>query len=172
MTTREISETLGRKFGSGIVASFPEDKHPRIHVNATEWREMAEFLRGEAGLRFDWLANLSGVDYIAEEKMCVVYDLYSFELRHAFAVKVYCARNDPRVPSVCDLWPAANWHEREAFDLLGIVFEGHPDPRRILCDDDWVGHPLRKDYVFPEEFHGIPAAGDGEGKKPASKDKI
>ena len=62
------------------------------------------------------------------------------------------------VCSVTDIWPAAEWHERETFDLLGVSFDEHPDLRRILCPDDWVGHPLRKDYVFPTEYEGIPAA--------------
>ena len=64
----------------------------------------------------------------------------------------------PHIPSVTGLWPAANWHEREAFDLFGIVFDGHPNLKRILMADDWVGFPLRKDYVFPREYHGIPAS--------------
>jgi NADH-quinone oxidoreductase subunit C len=73
-------------------------------------------------------------------------------------VKIFTPRNQPAVPSVADLWPAANWHEREAFDLLGIQFTNHPDPRRILLADDWVGHPLRKDYVFPRQVNGIPGS--------------
>jgi NADH-quinone oxidoreductase subunit C len=135
-----------------------EDKHPRIHINAADWREIAGFLLNDPSLKMDWLANLSGIDYAADEKMCTVYDLWSFEHRHQFAVKVFTPRDTPAVPSVCDLWPADNWHEREAFDLLGIQFPGHPDLRRILCADDWEGHPLRKDYVFPREYHGIPGS--------------
>ena len=73
-------------------------------------------------------------------------------------IKVFCPRDNPSVPSVADLWPAADWHEREAYDMFGIVFDGHPDLRRILCADDWEGFPLRKDYVFPREYHGIPAS--------------
>ena len=114
-------------------------------------------MHGDARLQFDWLACLSGVDYPADGKMAVVYDLYSFELKHTFAVKVYCSRENPHVVSVHDLWPAANWHEREAFDLLGIIFDGHPNLTRILCAEEWTGSPLRKDYVFPTEYKGIPA---------------
>ena len=127
-------------------------------MDAADWLAVAEFLRAEPALRLDWLQCLSGVDYAADGKMCVVYDLWSFDLRHGMAVKVYCPREDPRVPSVVRLWPAANWHERETFDLVGIMFDGHPDLRRILCADDWEGHPLRKDYVFPREYHGIPGS--------------
>jgi NADH-quinone oxidoreductase subunit C len=158
MTSQQITQLLKEQFGEKIQVALPDDKHPRVHVDAGDWREVASFLRNDARLKMDWLANLSGVDYAADQKMCVVYDLWSFDLRHTFAVKVYCPRSNPRVPSVVDLWAAANWNEREAYDMFGIIFEGHPDLRRILCADDWEGYPLRKDYVFPREYHGIPAS--------------
>lgn len=158
MTSGEIAAALSEKFGARIFASFPDDLHPRVHVDAADWLEIADFLRNEPRLRFDWLANHSGVDYVADGKMACVYDLWSFDHRHVFAVKVFCDRADPSIPSVCHLWRAADWHEREAFDLLGIQFPGHPDLRRILCADDWEGFPLRKDYVFPREYHGIPGS--------------
>jgi NADH-quinone oxidoreductase subunit C len=159
MTPTQIAQALQDRFGDKIRAAFPDDKHPRVHVDAADWRPVAEFLRDDPALRFDWLANLSGVDYAADGKFCVVYDLWSFDLNHRFAVKVYTLRSDDaHVPSVCDLWPAAEWHEREAFDLLGISFDNHPDLRRILMADDWEGFPLRKDYVFPREYHGIPGS--------------
>jgi NADH-quinone oxidoreductase subunit C len=158
MAPAQIISMIESRFPGVATASFADDKHPRVHLNADRWRAVAEYLIGEPGLKFDWLANLSGVDYAADDKLCVVYDLWSFDLRHSFAVKVFCPRGQPHMPSVADLWPAANWHEREAFDLLGIVFDGHPDLRRILCADDWEGHPLRKDYVYPREYHGIPAS--------------
>jgi NADH-quinone oxidoreductase subunit C len=155
MTPQQIARTLQDRFGDKIIAAFPDDKHPRVHVNAQDWRAIAEFLVREPSLKLDWLANHSGVDYVADEQFCVVHDLWSFDHRHSFAVKVYCPRGNPVVPSVADLWPAADWHEREAFDLLGIDFPGHPDLRRILCADDWEGYPLRKDYQMPLEYHGM-----------------
>lgn len=158
MTPQQIAQAIQQKFGSKIIASFVDDKHPRVHLNAEDWREVAGYLLKEPTLQLDWLANLSGVDYVADGKMCVVYDLWSFDLRHSFAVKVYTPREEPSIPSVADLWPAADWHEREAWDMFGIKFPGHPDLRRILCADDWEGFPLRKDYVFPREYHGIPAS--------------
>jgi len=158
MTAAEIAKSLTDRFGTKITGSFVEDKHPRVHLDAGNWREVAEHLLREPRLKLDWLANLSGVDYVADGKMCCVYDLWSFEHRHAFAVKVYTTREKPSIASVADLWPAADWHEREAFDMLGIDFPGHPDLRRILCADDWEGFPLRKDYVYPREYHGIPGS--------------
>jgi NADH-quinone oxidoreductase subunit C len=158
MTAPEIAQLLKQQFGDHILESHADAKHPRVHVAAESWRPIAEFLRNDPRLKLDWLANHSAVDYVADEKMCVVHDLWSFELNHEFAVKVYCPRDNPHVPSVCDLWRAADWHEREAYDMYGIIFDGHPDLRRILCADDWEGFPLRKDYVFPREYHGIPGS--------------
>jgi NADH-quinone oxidoreductase subunit C len=158
MTTQQIAQAINDKFGDKITASLPDDKHPRVHLDAQNWRPLAEFLLREPAIKLDWLANLSGVDYAADGKMCVVYDLWSFDHKHTFAVKVYTPRAQPSVPSVAGLWRAAEWHEREAYDMLGIDFPGHPDLRRILCADDWEGFPLRKDYVFPREYHGIPAS--------------
>lgn len=156
MNPYEIASLVQSRFPDALTAVLPADKHPRVHTTSEHWRAFAEFLRHDPRLSLDWLANLTGADYVADDKMAVVYDLWSYEHRHSFAVKVYCDRGRPSVPTVSDLWPAANWHEREAMDLLGIEFPGHPDPRRILLADDWVGHPLRKDYEFPKEYHGIP----------------
>ena len=158
MTPQQIVATLQEKFGGKITAVFPDDKHPRVHVDASNWREIAQFVIRDPALKLDWLANLSGVDYVADNKLCCVYDLWSFDHRHSIAIKVFTPRDTPSIPSVTDLWPAADWHEREAFDMFGIDFPGHPDLRRILCADDWEGFPLRKDYQFPREYHGIPGS--------------
>jgi NADH-quinone oxidoreductase subunit C len=159
MTPPQITALLQKCFGSKIQRALPQDKHPRVHLDAAHWREIAEFLRHEPVLKFDWLANLSGVDYVADNQFCVVYDLWSFDHDHRLAIKAYTPRtDDAHFPSVADLWPTADWHEREAYDLFGITFDNHPDPRRILLAEDWVGFPLRKDYVFPREYHGIPGS--------------
>jgi NADH-quinone oxidoreductase subunit C len=118
---------------------------------------------------------VSGVDYLEldpkkapkagfDPHVEVVYHLQSFTHRHRFVVKVILPRwqgdkpgSLPAVPSVVSIWPAANWHERETYDLAGVNFVGHPELTRILLADDWVGHPLRKDYEFPLEYHGIRA---------------
>ena len=101
------------------------------------------------------LSNLSGVDYPKRNVIEVVYNLYSYPHRHLFTLKVEAPRDNPVVPTVSGVWSHADWQEREAFDLLGVVFDGHPDLRRILMPEDWPGHPLRKDFVEPEEYHGI-----------------
>ncbi|MCC6906885.1 MAG: NADH-quinone oxidoreductase subunit C [Phycisphaerales bacterium] len=158
MNPTQIAAALEQKFPGRITASLPEDKHPRIHVEAANWREIAEFLARDPDLDFDFLLCISGVDYVGDDKLCAVYDLRSMTHKHEFAVKVYTDRNAPSIASVSDVWPAADWHEREIFDMFGIDFPGHPDLRRILLPEDWVGHPLRKDYVFPREYHGIPGS--------------
>jgi len=167
LTPAQIVAKLTAQFGDAILASFPDDKHPRVHIAAANWRKVAEFLYSDPALKLDWLACLTAVDYVAEDKLAIVYDLASFDLGHGIAVKVYMPRGDAHIATVCDLWPAANWHEREAYDMMGITFDNHPDPRRILLPEDWVGFPLRKDYVFPREYHGIPGTYEMDWKQKA-----
>ena len=157
LTPAAIAARLVDQFGDRVTPVLG-DKHPRVHIAAADVTAVAGFLKSEADLAFDWLANLTGVDYAADGKLAVVYDLWSTVHGHCFAVKAFCPREAPHVPTVAPLWAAANWHEREAFDLLGIAFDHHPDPRRILLADDWQGHPLRKDYVFPRSVNGIPGS--------------
>lgn len=156
MTPTEIANRITEKFGDAILASFPEDRHPRVEVMAEHWRALAEFVYQDKDIALDFLGCLSAVDYVADNQFGSVYDLRSHQHGHWFAVKVLVDRDKPTIPSVMDLWPAADWHEREAYDMMGIVYEGHTDLRRILLPEDWVGFPLRKDYVFPREYHGIP----------------
>ena len=158
LSVTEISHRISDRFGPKVLATRVADKHPRVEIDTADWRELAIFLKNDPALQFDWLENLTGLDYAANGRMAVVYDLFSFEQKHRFAVKVFCDRTAPVIATVTDLWKAANWHEREAFDLFGIDFPGHPDLRRILLADDWIGHALRKDYVFPREVHGIPGS--------------
>ncbi|MFN7955249.1 MAG: NADH-quinone oxidoreductase subunit C [bacterium] len=125
-----------------------------LEVDAARLREVCQTLRDDRRLGFDFLMSIAAVDR-PPETIEVVAHLFSYAQRATLAVRTRVPRNDPRVPSLVAVWPAAGWHEREQFDLLGVVFEEHPDLRRILMPDDWEGHPLRKDYVKPDRYHGI-----------------
>jgi len=153
-----IIERLASACRAPVLAAHPVDKHPRIEIEASDWRAVAELAKAAPDLAFDWLACLGGVDYAADGKMAIVVELWSTVHNHRIAVKAFTPRETPAFPSVADLWPAADWQEREAFDLFGINFPGHSNLQRILMADDWVGFPLRKDYVFPREVHGIPGS--------------
>jgi NADH-quinone oxidoreductase subunit C len=110
-------------------------------------RDVLAFLRAEADLDFDVLCDLTAVDYHPRvPRFEVVYHLYSIVQNHRIRVKVALDEGDCEIDSVVPLWPAANWMEREVFDLYGIRFRGHPDLRRILLYEEFEGHPLRKDY--------------------------
>lgn len=99
-------------------------------------------------LQYNLLTDVTAVDYLGkrEERFMMVYLLYSIPNKDRLRIKTPVAETDCRIPTVCTIWKTANWLEREVFDLFGIRFDGHPDLRRILMTDDWVGHPLRKDY--------------------------
>ncbi len=100
---------------------------------------------------FDFLLDLTAVDYPARpQRFDVVYHLYSFAASQRLRVKTHAAEREP-VPSLTVYWPSANWFEREVYDLFGVTFEGHPNLTRIVTPDDWVGHPLRKDYPIGGE---------------------
>jgi NADH-quinone oxidoreductase subunit C len=117
-----------------------------VRVPAARLLDVMRHLRDTPDLRFDYLSNLTGMHWPKHERPFeVVYHLDSIPHRHRLAVKIDHADGE-EAPSVTGLWPTAGWHEREAFDLFGIRFAGHPDLRRILMPDEWNGHPLRKDY--------------------------
>jgi NADH-quinone oxidoreductase subunit C len=162
MTPEEIHENLQSKFGSRILEFDGEATDPFIMVEAAAIHDVGDYLRYDPELQFDLLMCLSGVDYGPEKSLGVVYHLASMPLRHKITLKVEVMRDGGMLPTVCDLWRTADWHEREAYDLYGMQFAGHPDHRRILLPDDWEGYPLRKDYEVQEFYHGIrvPYTGD------------
>lgn len=115
---------------------------PRTHL-----RRAAEFLHGDAELQFTYLSDVTGVDrFPVEPRFELNYHLVSLARRERLRLKVRVGSDAPEVESVTSVWPGANWHEREVFDLFGVRFEGHPDLRRILMPENWEGHPLRKDF--------------------------
>jgi len=175
MAPEEVCKLLKDRFGDAIEDTVLEGGHPYVRITADRWPEVAMVLRDDPHLSFNVLRCISALDLLADDKLACVYDLYRVPMErptelstqtHVFAVRVVMDRNNPVIPSVAHVWPAADWHEREAFDLMGINFTGHPDLRRILCPDDWAGHPLRKDYEFPLDYHGIPATTEFELTNP------
>jgi NADH-quinone oxidoreductase subunit C len=131
---------------------------PFFRVHPARLPEVMQVLRDHPALRCDFLQNLTAVDWLKTDSFEVVYHLHSYVHGHEIAVKTSVPRGTPRLPSVAALWKNADWLEREQYDLLGVVFEGHPDLRRLLMPDDWVGHPMRKDYREAAAYNGMPTS--------------
>jgi NADH-quinone oxidoreductase subunit C len=157
MEPKAIHERLSARLGDKITAANLEVASPFAVVTADAIVEVASFCKSDPDLAFDNLMCLSAVDYPKETppRMEVVYHLLSYRHDHTFALKVHLPREDPALATVEGVWGVANWHEREAYDMFGIVFTGHSDLRRILLPDDWVGYPLRKDWVDPDFYNGM-----------------
>lgn len=173
MSGEKFVGDLKKRFGDKITGSNLTGVDPWIEVSPAGLLEVATFLRDDAALRFDMLNCITAVDYLHtdpkkaakadwEPHMELVYHLSSIHQKHTLVLKVKLPRwkNDqegelPEVESVSSIWATADWHEREVYDLSGIHFLNHPNPRRILCPEDWIGYPLRKDYEMPDDYHGI-----------------
>jgi len=170
-TAEEIFNLLKEKFGDAKV-ELKTDKpvEPFVVVDPLTVDKICSFLRDENDLQFDSLMNLSGVDDANGEKvkdeqglesisggtLSVFYHLESTKLKHKLTIKTSTDRKKPEVVTVTEVWKGADWHEREAYDMYGIVFLNHPDLRRILMPYDWeFGYPLRKDYKNPEFYQGM-----------------
>ena len=131
------------------------DLQTTIYVSRDELPPVARALRDGPDLRFNFLADLTAIDFWPRDpRFEVVYVLVSLERRARVRLKVRLTGDDAHVGTVSGIWPAANWLEREVGDLFGVVFDGHPDPRRLLMPEDWEGHPLRKDY--PVQIKMVP----------------
>jgi len=155
MNAPEISEKLRSKFGDAILEVKAEAlSDPFVKIKPGMLSEISLYLRTDGDLQFDFLMCLSGIDH-GKNILGVVYNLYSMTKRHKITIKVELPAEKPEVGSVALIWPSAGWHEREAYDLFGIVFTGHPDLRRILLPEDYPGHPLRKDFKVPEFYGGM-----------------
>jgi NADH-quinone oxidoreductase subunit C len=155
MEAPEIFARLEKQF-SGRVRDFKGDApEPYLTVEGETIVEVCRYLRDDADLKFEVLSDQTAVDWPKEEKIQLVYHLYSYTGRHQIVLKVDLPRDNPKIATVEEIWKVANWFEREIFDLFGVIFDGHSDLRRIMLPEDWVGHPLRKDYIEQEEYDGI-----------------
>ena len=173
MAGDQFVNDLKKEFGDQIVGANLTAVDPWIEVSPEGLVSVCEHLRDDVDLRFDMLNCITAVDYLHtdpkkakkvdwEPHLEVVYHLSSIQKKHTLVVKVKLSRwkDDeegvlPELGTVSGVWPTADWHEREVYDLSGVRFLGHPNLRRILCPEDWVGYPLRKDYEMPLEYHGI-----------------
>ncbi len=171
MKIEEIHSLLAEKFGAAIKSLETGKKDCWIEVSAESIEPIAQFVKNDPRLAFDALNDLTAVDYLepdpkkkdpAQPRLEMVYHLYSYSQKHWLVLKATLPRwkdgiavQLPEIATVSRVWAIADWHEREAYDLMGISFLGHPNQRRILCAEDWEGHPLRKDYEFPLEYQGV-----------------
>lgn len=174
MTAAEIAALVEQQFGPAVTGKRLDALDPFVTVEPAKLVEVCTFLRDEPRLKFEVLNDITGVDYLEtdakkapkagyEPHLELLYHLSSFSFPgRRFTLKLVLPRwkgdvpgQLPEVPSVCGVWKGADWHEREVYDLVGVIFSNHPNLVRILLNDDWVGHPLRKDYEFPLEYHGI-----------------
>ena len=156
MIEQEIYADLSKKFGDKVIEFMEEGTHnPTVVIDPTSVAKMVTYLKDDERFQFDSLMNLAGNDPDGESELSVIYHLYSTELKHYITLKVFTSRENPKVDSIAEIHRTADWHEREAFDLYGINFEGHPNLKRILLEDDWEGYPLRKDYVPAEFYRGM-----------------
>lgn len=141
----------------GCEITFDEKSSPKaIIIQAADALKVCKALHEHPETYFDMLSCLTGIDNgVQANTMEVVYNLYSIPFNLHLMVKVILPRENPVIDSVTTIWRTADWHEREAFDMFGIKFLGHPDLRRILMPADWEGYPLRKDYVHQEYYRDI-----------------
>jgi len=142
----DIAARVKRALGGACLELNEGNKIPFVKVAPLYLREAAALLRDDADLAFDYLMYITAVDYPAEEKITLVYHFFSYKHRHSFMMKADVGRAGGRAPSLTPLYAAADWHEREVYDLFGVTFVGHANLSRILTPENFVGHPLLKDF--------------------------
>ena len=148
-----------------FIESKAPDKTSRIEgkkaifILPDNWIKISKLLKNDSDLDFDYLMCISSYDKGDNKIYGAAYNLFSTTNNHYLEVRVE-VEDGISIPSVVALWQTANWHEREAYDMMGIKFTGHPNLRRILLSDDWEGHPLRKNFKEPDYYHGMPVPKD------------
>lgn len=154
----EDLDALKARFSGVITHVGDMSGKPVAYVDTHHAKEVLTYCKSDLGM--DHLAFVSACDYKDEGLLEVHWQLYSYASLRSLAVKAHIPRDDPRIPTVIDLWAGAEWHEREAFDMFGIRFEGHPRLRRIFMPDDWRGYPLLKDYDRTPQYIGMNDQGE------------
>jgi NADH-quinone oxidoreductase subunit C len=165
-----LVDKLKERFGSDILESLEARGEQTIVVDRERAPEIFKALRTESDFAFNMLTDVTAVDWLERApRFEVVYHLNSLERRNRLRVKVQASGDDPWVHSACAVWKSANWLEREVFDMFGIQFRGHPDLRRILLYDEFVGHPLRKDYPYQRRQPLVPEVDPITSPRPPSR---
>lgn len=155
MKLDDVAASLVSRFGESVTGKAEFRGELTISVKPGALHELCKFCRDELG--FDFLLDISSVDHFENDpRYEVVYELYSLESGLHLRLKTTTGAEEPEVSTVCDLWPTANWHEREVWDMMGIRFKGHPDLRRILMWEGYPFHPLRKDFPLGGKFSDVP----------------
>jgi len=155
LNTSDIYKILESNFSDGL--ELIDDKF--IKVSISNWHNIAMFLKNDKKLKFDYLMCISSYDVGDKKTYGVAYNFKSTSLKHYLEVRIE-TNDEGAIPTVSDLWGSADWHEREAYDMMGVKFENHPNLKRILLSDDWDGYPLRKDYETPDYYRGMPVPKD------------
>lgn len=156
MDNESLATIIKRHFSDAILGSRIFRNELTLDVKRDRIVDIARFLKEDKELDFNFLSDLCGVDRVETDDVFeVVYHLYSLRKNHRIRLKASVPSDEPCLSTVTGVWKTADWHEREAYDMFGITFDGHPDLRKILTPDDFEGHPLRKDYPL-------------EGRQPAT----
>jgi NADH-quinone oxidoreductase subunit C len=150
-----VLEKLKSRFADAILEANEFRNELTVVVPKERIVDVCRFLKEDVQLQFDFLADVFGIDmFTPTKRFGVIYNLYSLKNRNRIRLKVFTEEDDPKIPTMTGIYGTANWHERETFDMFGIVFEGHPDLRRIYMPDDFEHYPLRKDFPLM----GIPGS--------------
>jgi len=179
-TLPEIEKALRERFGPAVVSAGEFRGELTVVISSGAIHEVCLFLRDTPQIRFNYLSDLTAVDYLnmgRSPRFDVVYHLLSLEHFHRVRLRVPVPEENLHIASVVDIWPGADWFERETFDMFGIMFDGHPNLTRILMPDEWEGHPLRKDFPvggsasFYFKRDSQPTAGEPAGLVPRTRDQ-
>jgi NADH-quinone oxidoreductase subunit C len=148
LNPKDIAEKIKERFPEQVIDVAEFRDQISVIVKKGQVSAILKYLHDDPLLSFDHLQDLTAVDYKGKKdvRFEVVYNLYSTRYHHRIRIRAQVPENDEKINSVVPIWAGANWHERECYDMFGIIFTGHPDLRRILMPEDWEGHPLRKDY--------------------------
>lgn len=161
MIHQEIANDLNLLFGESTVLETQQESGlmPILVIETSKLKPVCQFLFENEKYFFDFLTCITAIDNgLESNSMEIAYNLYSIPYEKSICLKIKLDRQNPKAESISSIWKAANWHEREAYDMFGIQFDNHPDLRRILLPADWEGFPLRKDYDIQEYYHNIKVA--------------